>query len=108
MFWVNEGKELEFENVFGTLGVWSSFLRRSEGYRGTEIKCESQAERRYRLLDFWASHREFEAFRAMFATDYDRFDRLVLEEGLIQKQILVGTYYTDEPDRGDEGNAVPA
>jgi hypothetical protein len=43
----------------------------------------------------------------MFAADYDRFNRLVSEEGLIEKQVLAGTYYTDEPERGDEGNAVP-
>ncbi|MBZ5629565.1 MAG: hypothetical protein LAO06_11945 [Acidobacteriia bacterium] len=60
------------------------------------------------MLDFWTSHREFEVFRAKFASHYDRFNRQVLEEGLIEKQVLVGTYYSDEPERGDAGNAVPA
>ena len=101
MLWVGEGKEPEFEDVFGPSGAWSSFLRRSEGYRGTEVRCESQAERRHRVLDFWASHREFEVFREKFAEDYDRFNRQVSEEGVIEKQILVGTYYTDEPEPGE-------
>jgi hypothetical protein len=95
MFWIGEGKEAEFEDVFGPTGPWNTFLRRSEGYRGTEIKCESQAERRFRVLDFWTTHCDFEAFRSRFAADYDRFNRLVSEEGLVEKQVLVGTYRTN-------------
>jgi hypothetical protein len=59
-------------------------------------------------LDFWASHRDFEAFREKFAADYDRFNRQASEEDLVERQVLVGTYYTDEPESGDRGNAVPA
>jgi hypothetical protein len=75
-----------------------------EGYVDTELRCESPAEGRYRVLDFWNSHRQFEVFRERFAAEYERFNQLVSAEGLVDRQEVVGTYY--ESSDGDD--LVPA
>jgi len=103
MFWVAEGKQSEFEEVFGPSGTWPTLLGRSEGYMATVLTCESQLERRYRILDFWVSHYAFEVFRDRFAARCERFNQLVSAEGLIKRQWLVGTYYTVDPS-GTEGD----
>jgi hypothetical protein len=87
--------------VFGKTGIWSELLRRAKGYAGTEIGCESSAERRYRVRDFWRSHHEFEAFRTRFAVEVERFHALVVGEGIVDKFEVVGTYY-DERGDGDD------
>ena len=89
--------------VFGNAGIWTELLRRAEGYLGTEILCESPAERRYRVRDFWRSHREFEVFRTQFTAEVERFHSLLMGEGVVSKFEVVGTYYDE---RGDGDNLV--
>jgi hypothetical protein len=89
------------EVVFGKAGIWAELLRRAEGYQGTEASCESLVERRYRVRDFWRSHREFEVFRMRFAAEVERFQSLLMSEGIVSKFEVVGTYY-DERGDGDD------
>jgi heme-degrading monooxygenase HmoA len=96
-----DGRQADLEVVFGKAGIWSELLRRAEGYAGTEIWCESSAERRYRVLDFWRSHREFELFRARFVAERERFHSLLISGGIVSKFEVVGTYY-DERGDGDD------
>jgi hypothetical protein len=91
------------EAVFAAGGIWCEFLRQGPGYIGTEVKCESQVERRYRVQDFWSWHPDFERFREKFAAEYERFDQLI--EGLFERQQFVGAYY--EKQAGDEDELVP-
>jgi hypothetical protein len=88
--------------VFGSGGIWKELLRRVAGYIDTEVRCESSAEGRFRVLDFWTSHRWFEVFREKFPAEYERFDRLISVDGLVQRQEVVGTYYVDESGDGDD------
>jgi hypothetical protein len=64
--------------------------------------CESPEERRYRIRDFWSSHIWFEVFRERFAAECDKFNLLIVNDGLVEKQELVGTYY----ETGDGGDFV--
>jgi hypothetical protein len=89
------------EVVFGKSGIWSELLRRAEGYVGTEVRCESPTERRYRVLDRWWSHREFESFRVRFGVEVERFQSLLVGEGIVSKFEVVGAYY-DERGDGDD------
>jgi hypothetical protein len=89
------------EAVFGPGGIWRELLGRAEGYAGAEIWCESPAELRYRVRDFWRSHREFEMFRERFAAEVERFHSLLTGEGIVVKFEVVGTYY-DERGDGDD------
>jgi hypothetical protein len=100
-FQVGDGRHADFEVVFGSAGIWAELLGRVAGYIGTEVRCESSVERRFRVLDFWISHRSFELFREMFVAECDRFNRLVSAEGLVESQEVVGTYYEDGSDGDD-------
>jgi hypothetical protein len=93
------------ELVFGLGGIWVEFLRRAPGYIATEVECELPGERRYRVRDFWSWHRYFELFRERFAAEYERFERLTVVEGLVEREQFVGAYY--EKDAGDGDELVP-
>jgi hypothetical protein len=107
-FWVSDGGQAKFEQVFGPDGIWQNFLGRSAGYAGSEVRRESVIERRFRLRDFWNSHFEFENFREKFAAEYEELHRRISTEGQVEKERLAGMYYTDEDERGSEQGLVPA
>jgi hypothetical protein len=88
--------------VFGPDGIWKELLGKAREYLDTEIECESPVEGRYRVRDFWKSHLGFEGFRERFVVEYEKFDRLIVAEGLIEKQQLVGEYYLGEGSDGDD------
>jgi hypothetical protein len=89
------------EAVFGQGGIWQELLSQIVGYAGAEIWCESSTERRYRVRDFWWSHREFEVFRTKFAVEIERLNLLLMSEEIVNKFEVVGTYY-DERGDGDD------
>src|SRR5437899_1718123 len=82
-FLVREGRETDFERIFGPEGIWPDFLMRSSQYGGSELRLKSKTERRFRLNDYWESHVGFEAFRAIHQLDCDRFDQLIAREELV-------------------------
>jgi hypothetical protein len=91
---------------FAVGGIWSDLAAGGTGYLGLAVECESQLERQYRVLDFWKSHVDFERFRESRATDIEKFNFLLVHEGLVEKQELAGTYY--EADDGNEGGLISA
>ena len=103
---MTERKASEFEEAFGPEGIWVVLLSRSTGFLETEVRCEEGS--RYRVTDYWSSHLEFEAFRQRFSADVERFSRLILAEGLVESEALLGAFYEDWPgaDKGDD--LVPA
>jgi hypothetical protein len=97
-----DGRQSDLEVVFGPDGIWVELLRRVPGYIGTQIECESPVERRYRVQDFWTWYRYFELFRERFAAEYEKFERLVTTDGLVEREQFVGAYYEEEAGGGDE------
>jgi len=75
-------------------------LFESEGYLLTEVWCEDPATRQYRVKDSWAWHRSFERFRDRFHAEFERFERWLRSERLIEKEQFLGAYY-EKPDDGD-------
>jgi len=106
LFWVVEGRQQEFEAVFALSGPWPEFLAGAAGFLGTELRCESVLERQYRVVDVWTTHLAFEAFRSEFAEAYERFSEWFSGEGLVTRELLVGMYYTDDPQSGDGDDLV--
>jgi heme-degrading monooxygenase HmoA len=107
-FWVCEGRETDFERVFGKQGLWAELLQKASGFLGTELSCESEIERRYRTFDYWESHLHFEAFREIYKADRERLFRLVESEKILDRELLLGAFYTGGPDLDDETGLVPA
>jgi hypothetical protein len=83
--------------VFGLDGIWARFLQQAEEYIATDLKCESVADGRYRVRDFWRGHRGFEVFRERFSEGFAEFDRQIVGE-LVEKQEFVGAYYEADGD----------
>ena len=106
MFWVDDDRFARFKEVFGPGGTWELWLAQDKGYLGLDLCCESGAEGRYRVRDFWLSHWHFESFRRRSATELDEFSRMLEVEGLIKRELFAGTYY--ESDESDEAGSVPA
>jgi len=71
----------------------------------TEVRCESQSDGRYRVRDFWSWHRNFEAFRARFQEEFERFECWLRSEMLIEKEQFLGAYY-EKPEDGSEEDWV--
>jgi len=74
----------------------------------TEVWCESQESRQYRVRDFWNWHRNFETFRARFQREFERFENWIVDEGLTEKEQFLGAYYERRDDEvGDEDEISP-
>ena len=106
MFWVDKEHGGRFKEVFGPDGSWELLLTKDKGYLGLDLWCESEAEGRYRLKDFWSSHWHFESFRRRSAAELEEFSRMLKEERLIKREMFAGSYY--ESDDSDEARSVPA
>jgi hypothetical protein len=98
---VAEGRRADFEAVFGPGGIWTRLLYQSDGYRLTEVRCESPESRQYRVRDFWAGHRSFENFRWRLQLEYERFGSWIFSDGLVEKEQFLGAYY-ERKDNGSE------
>ena len=89
-FWVSEGREADFGKVFAASGIWSELLGRSEKYLGTRVRQESKTDRRYQTFDYWQSHSGFEEFREKYQADCRNFSLLIVSQGLVEREILLG------------------
>jgi hypothetical protein len=104
-FVVVAGREEDFKKVFGPEGIWAELLRRSAEYLGTDCRLEAEAERRFRVLDYWLSH---ESFRRQYQLEYEKFSRLIASEGLVERETLLGSFYRGELDFDEGIDLVPS
>jgi hypothetical protein len=100
--WAGNGRQADFEVVFGDAGVWASLLSRGDGYLRTEVQCEVQERGQYRVKDFWAWHRDFEVFRPQFHAEFERFEEWLRTEKVIEKEQFLCAYYGKFDDGSDE------
>jgi len=107
-FVVAEGREEDFKKVFGQEGIWPELLRRSAEYLGTDCRLEAEAERRFRVLDYWLSHESFEDFRRQYQLEYEKFSRLIASEDLVERETLLGSFYRGDSDFDEGIDLVPS
>jgi hypothetical protein len=106
-FWVREGCEKDFELVFGPEGLWPGLLQpRSQGFLGTVL--HQLAEKWYQVRDCWKSHMDFEDFREQHQYDVEQFRKWLASKELVEHETLLGSFYTDEPDDGEDAGLVQA
>jgi hypothetical protein len=104
-FRVHAGCEKDFELVFGPSGVWASLVqKRSERYVRTELVPVE--DRKFRVLDYWQSHRDFEAFRETYQRDVEQFRQWLANKDFVEFEKFEASFYTDESDGGDEAGLV--
>ncbi len=107
-FVISEGRERDFEKVFGSDGIWPELLRWSAEYLGTEFRLESKAGRRYKVFDYWQSHEDFESFRKQHQQQYEKFSQLIASDGLVLRETVLGSFYRNESDFDEGTGLVPA
>ena len=95
-FAVMERREQEFEDIFRKGGIWEEFLRRSPGYRKSELYRD--ADGRYEVFDYWQSHEDFENCRRERQQEIERFNLLFLDDRLVRQQTFLGSFYEEGPD----------
>lgn len=103
-----EGREEVFEKVYGPDGIWSELLRLSPQYLGSELREQSKAERRYRVFDYWRSHKDFEFFREYHRQAYEKFSLWIQSEKLIERETVLGSFYESGSDFDEGTGLVPA
>jgi hypothetical protein len=91
-----ERREQEFEDIFRKGGIWEEFLRRSPGYRKSELYRD--ADGRYEVFDYWQSHEDFENCRRERQQEIERFNLLFLDDRLVRQQTFLGSFYEEGPD----------
>lgn len=74
-FRVRRGREREFEEVYGPRGEWARLFALGAGYLGTALNRDPGGERRYVVVDRWASREAYEAFRRERGGEYEALDR---------------------------------
>jgi hypothetical protein len=106
-FWVREGYRKDFELVFSPDGLWPGLLQpRSEGFLGTVL--HAFAGNRYQVRDCWKSHLDFEDFRERHQYDVEQFQKWLAGKELVEQETLLGAFYSDDPDDGEDAGLVPA
>lgn len=62
-FIVREGREAEFEGIYGPGGEWTKLFAKGAGFPGTELYRGEKTPRRYLTMDRWTSCVAYEKFR---------------------------------------------
>ena len=89
-FNVQPDRKAEFEFHYGPEGTWVRLFRRAPGYLGSELLCDRADENRYVTIDRWETPEAWQAFRSLFAADYERLDREF--EGLTTAESRLGEF----------------
>ena len=73
-FEVQQGREKEFERMYGPRGAWARLFAKGKGYQGTELLREEGSSRRYLTIDRWESRGAYQRFKKEYAKEYAQMD----------------------------------
>ena len=71
---VAEGREVEFEKIYGSNGDWAQLFKLGRGYLGTDLLRDLDHPRRYITIDRWDSSEDFDSFQENYDTEYESLD----------------------------------
>ena len=87
---VQEGREADFERLYGPNGSWAQFFRKSPQYLGTDLLRDRDKKGRYVTVDRWVSQ---EAHRAFVSEHREEFAELDGQgEKLTKNEALIGNF----------------
>lgn len=92
---VAQGREAEFERIYGRDGEWAKLFARTEGYLGTELL---RGDGDYLTLDRWRDRACWDAFMRALREEYIALDAAC--EALTEHEEAVGIFEgRDDADR---------
>lgn len=101
VFWqfdVKQGREEEFEKLYGADGDWTSLNRRTRSYLGTSFLRDQNRPSRYLLIEYWSEMLVYEQHRASRSALLDTVESKRAE--LVDAMLPLGIYTAlDVPDR---------
>lgn len=73
-FLAKEGREDEFEQVYGPDGPWTALFVLGDGFLGTQLLRDPAQRGRYFTVDRWASGEDYALFRRTYAKEFAALD----------------------------------
>ncbi len=89
-FDVAEGKEPEFEKVYGPEGSWVKFFQHDGAYLQTTMVRDIHTKGRYLTIDIWKDRDSYISFKEKFKREFETLDKQC--ESLTTKETLIGEY----------------
>lgn len=86
-------KAAEFEQQYGSQGIWRDLFARSQGYIGTRLLRDSARTQRYVTLDLWASEAAFREFQKRYRKEYEELDAEL--EKLTTAEVRLGDFNSE-------------
>ena len=74
-FEVKDGRETEFEELYGVDGAWTSLNRRTRSYLGTSFLRDQSRSSRYIVIEYWSEMVVYERHQASRAAAIASLER---------------------------------
>ena len=87
---VHEGREADFEKLYGSAGGWAMFFRKSARYRGTILLRDRKNPSRYVTIDRWDSEEAHRSFVSEHREEFEGLDRQ--GEELTKNETSIGNF----------------
>ncbi len=87
-YFVRDGHEAEFEQIYGSNGDWAQLFMQSDGYLGTELLRDHDVRWRYITIDRWISAEVYDTFQEKYRKAYEKLDARC--ESLTESEKLIG------------------
>jgi quinol monooxygenase YgiN len=97
-FEVKQGREAEFEQMYGVDGEWTAINRHTRSYLGSSFLRDQNAAARYVLIEYWSEMLVYEEHRSYRSAAQAAFDirRAIVVESVEPLGVFTAL---DVPDR---------
>jgi hypothetical protein len=81
-FDVKNGRENDFEQLYGVDGEWTKLNRQTRSYLGTSFLRDQNRSSRYIIIEYWSEmivYEEYRAYRSDAIASFERHRRALVE-----------------------------
>ena len=97
-FEVKQGREAEFEQMYGVDGEWTAINRHTRSYLGSSFLRDQSVASRYVLIEYWSEMLVYEQHRSYRSAALAAFD--ARRAGVVESAEPLGVFTAlDVPDR---------
>ena len=97
-FDIRNGRESEFEQLYGVEGEWTALNRNSRSYLGTSFLRDQNSSSRYIVIEYWSEMIVYEQHRAFRSAAIDSLEER--STTLVESVAPLGIFTAlDVPDR---------
>lgn len=89
-FAVRSDKVPEFVRAYGSDGAWVRLFRRGKGFISTQLVRDAVERDVFVTVDVWVSNAAYQAFRSLYAAEYEELDHLCESLTLREEKLAEG------------------